>query len=167
MRPVLTFVLAAFLPLVTAAAQDAVPATVPETVPETAPGAAPGAAVVFAPLPAAGLALEDFVWEKRPVVVFADSPNDPAYKTQMRDLAANPAALAERDVVVITDTDPKARTAVREALHPRGFSLVVIDKHGAVAFRKPLPWEVREIAAAIDKLPLRREEMLQQRPAGR
>ena len=33
--------------------------------------------------------------------------------------------------------------------------------------RKPLPWDVREITAAIDKLPLRRQEVLERNPAGR
>ncbi|MFC2968776.1 DUF4174 domain-containing protein [Acidimangrovimonas pyrenivorans] len=147
MKPVLTLVLAAFLPLAAAAETPAAPA--------------------FAPLKGTEVTLAQFKWEKRPLVVFADSPNDPAFKTQMRYLAAHPEMLAERDIVVIADSDPAARSPVREALHPRGFSLVALDKQGTVAFRKPRPWEVREIAAAIDKLPLRREEMLQQRPAGR
>jgi hypothetical protein len=33
--------------------------------------------------------------------------------------------------------------------------------------RKPLPWDVREITAAIDKMPLRRTEILERNPAGR
>ncbi|HBU14399.1 MAG TPA: methylmalonyl-CoA epimerase, partial [Gemmobacter sp.] len=30
--------------------------------------------------------------------------------------------------------------------------------------RKPLPWDLREITRAIDKFPLRRQEMLDQHP---
>ncbi len=80
-----------------------------------------------------------------------------------RDLAA----LDERDVVVIVDTDPEARTPVRQRLRPRGFSLVLMDKDGEVKMRKPQPWSVREITRAIDRFPLRRQEMLEQRPSGR
>jgi hypothetical protein len=114
-----------------------------------------------------GATLAEFLWLKRPVVVFADSPEDPAYETQMRLLASDPAALEERDVVVLTDTDPAAKSAIRQKLRPRGFSLVIVDKDGEAKLRKPLPWDVREISRAIDKFPLRRQEELERHPAGR
>lgn len=101
----------------------------------------------------------DFLWQARPVVVFADTPNDPAFREQMRVLEAGDTALVERDVVIITDSDPGANSAWRQQLHPRGFSLVIIDKDGQVKQRRPLPWDVREISRAIDKLPLRRQEI--------
>jgi hypothetical protein len=110
--------------------------------------------------------LEALKWTARAVVVFADSPADPLFERQMRLIAADPEELAERDVVVITDTDPAARSAVRTKLRPRGFSLVLIDKDGEAKLRKPLPWDVREITHAIDKFPQRRQEMLEQRPSG-
>ncbi len=116
---------------------------------------------------AAGITLEELRWEKRPVVVFADTPEDPAFQLQMKRITDRPDALYDRDVVVITDTDPAARSDVRLRLRPRGFSLVLMDKDGAVTIRKPLPWDVREISRAIDKMPLRREELLERNPAGR
>lgn len=115
--------------------------------------------IPFAPVPADGVALTGFVWQSRPVVVFADDAADPAFVEQMRMLAADWPALAARDVTVITDTDPDAMTSVRRTLRPRGFSVVVIEKDGTVAQRKPMPWNVREIARAIDKMPIRREEI--------
>jgi len=113
----------------------------------------------FAPLQAADVALEDFLWLKRPVVVFANTPADPAFGQQMDFLEELWPELEERDVVVIVDTDPKAETEVRRTLRPRGFMLVLMDKDGSVALRKPSPWSVREISRAIDKMPSRREEM--------
>ncbi len=140
MTPLYGLVLAAFLPFA-AAAQEA-----------------------FAPVPASSVALEDLLYLKRPVVVFADTPNDPAFVRQMALIAQESADLAERDVIVVTDTDPKTPSDWRTKLRPRGFSLVLMDKDGKVVIRKPLPWEVREITHAIDKTPLRRQEM-QERPA--
>ncbi|RNF35753.1 DUF4174 domain-containing protein [Paracoccus methylarcula] len=102
---------------------------------------------------------DDFQWTSRPVVVFADTPNDPAFIEQMRALRSAPRMLIERDVVVITDTEPQSGSDWRRRLHPRGFSLVVLDKDGQVKLRKPLPWDVREISRAIDKFPLRRQEI--------
>ena len=120
----------------------------------------------FAPIPASEIVWSDLMYVKRPVVVFADSPNDPNFIRQMDLIARDPGELAERDVIVITDTDPDARTEVRTKLRPRGFSLVLLDKDLKPVIRKPLPWEVREITHAIDKFPLRRQEISQRPAAG-
>lgn len=103
--------------------------------------------------------LEAFKWVARPVVVFADTPADPAYQEQIELLDDRIEALVERDVVVITDTDPDARSDLRRKLRPRGFMLAIIGKDGGVKLRKPLPWNVREISRSIDKMPLRKQEV--------
>ncbi|MEM6760558.1 MAG: DUF4174 domain-containing protein [Pseudomonadota bacterium] len=107
--------------------------------------------------------LEQFVWEKRPVIVFADSPNDPNFGLQMEYLEARADELAERDVVVLTDTDPRAAGPLREKLRPRGFMLVLIGKDGGVKLRKPFPWDVRELSRTIDKMPMRQREIRDRR----
>ena len=107
--------------------------------------------------------LKQFVWEKRPIVVFADSPNDPNFGLQMEYLEQQSAALAERDVIVLTDTDPGASGPLREALRPRGFMLVLIGKDGGVKLRKPFPWDVRELSRTIDKMPTRQREIRERR----
>ncbi|MBS0125200.1 DUF4174 domain-containing protein [Thetidibacter halocola] len=109
--------------------------------------------------------LEEWLWIKRPVVVFADSPADPRYVEQMQLLIERLDALEERDVIIITDTDPKARSAVRQSLRARGFMLVIIAKDGTIVARKPAPWDVREISRSIDKLPLRQQEIRDRRDA--
>ena len=128
--------------------------------PEEAAGAqTPAAAPELALHEAADVSPGDFMWKSRPVVVFADTPDDPAFREQMQALQSRPQMLIERDVVVVTDTDPAANGPWRKRLHPRGFSLVVMDKDGQVKQRKPAPWDVREISRAIDKFPLRRQEI--------
>lgn len=111
--------------------------------------------------------LDQFLWQRRPVVVFADTPNDPNFRRQIQDIEADLASLDERDVVVITDANPEARSAVRQRLRPRGFSLVIMDKDGEVKRRTPAAWSIRELVHAIDRFPLRRDEMLERNPAGR
>ncbi|WOI55350.1 DUF4174 domain-containing protein [Palleronia sp. LCG004] len=103
--------------------------------------------------------LADFQWIARPVVVFADSTNDPAFQRQMELLRARPEALADRDVVVVTDTDASELSDIRRKLRPRGFMLVLMGKDGGVKLRKPFPWDVREISRSIDKMPMRLQEM--------
>ena len=106
---------------------------------------------------------QEFLLQARPVVVFADTPADPLFVTQLDEFRRDPRTLVLRDVVVVTDTDPAAGSAWRDKLRPRGFSLVVLDKEGGVIERKPTPWTSREIGRAIDKTPGRRNEMMQAR----
>jgi len=112
---------------------------------------------------AASLEIDDFVWLARPIVVFADSPDDPRFRRQMELLAEYPDELEEREVIVVTDTDPDAESALRLRLRPRGFMLVIMGKDGEVELRKPAPWDVREISRTIDKMPLRRQEINDER----
>jgi hypothetical protein len=103
--------------------------------------------------------IDELTWLKRIVAVFADSPNDPNFRRQMDALAADPEALAFRDVVVLTDMDPAANSTLRQTFRPRGFMMVLVGKDGQIKLRKPLPWDVREISRAIDKTPLRQQEL--------
>ena len=75
-------------------------------------------------------------------------------------------AMRDRDVVVLTDTDPSARSPIRSQLRPRGFQMVFVDKDGVVKLRKPSPWSVREIGRSIDKTPLRQREIRERREGG-
>lgn len=111
------------------------------------------------PRDATALSLADFQWVARPIIIFADSPNDPRVAEQLALLAARPDPLLERDVVILVDTDPAARSGIRTALRPRGFSLVVMQKDGAVGFRRPSPRDVREIIRGIDNFSFRQEEL--------
>jgi hypothetical protein len=111
--------------------------------------------------------LSEFVWKKRPVVVFADSANDPAFIAQMELFDQRPDALVERDVVVLVDTDSSKLSPARKKLRPRGFMLVILSKEGRVQLRKPFPWDVREISRSIDKLPIRQREIRDAKSADR
>lgn len=113
--------------------------------------------------PAAEAELDAFLWIKRPVVVFADSPADPRFAQQIEDLEAGAAQLLERDVIVLTDTDPSARSPLRLKLRPRGFMLALVGKDGQIKLRKPLPWTVRELTRSIDKFPERQREVEERR----
>ncbi|EDZ47593.1 DUF4174 domain-containing protein [Leisingera daeponensis] len=142
MRAILTVVLAGFLPLASVAADGSTSDLIQ---------------------PGYDVELEEFLWTRRPVVVFADSPEDPRYHEQIERLMQGAEALRERDVVVLTDTDPAAKSALRKKLRPRGFMLVLVGKDGGVKLRKPHPWTVRELSRSIDKFPERLREVEERR----
>ena len=107
--------------------------------------------------------LDQFIWTHRPLVIFADSPADPRFIQQMDFLTDGVADLAERDMIVLTDTDPETTSALRKKLRPRGFVLVLIAKDGTILLRKPAPWDVREITRVVDKQPSRQQEVRDRR----
>ena len=113
--------------------------------------------------PAEGADLASFLWKNRLIVVFADSNADPRFVEQVELLAERSSELAERDVIIVLDTNPAAKSALREKFRPRGFMLMLIGKDGQVYLRKPLPWNVREISRSIDKLPQRQQEVRDRR----
>ncbi|PIV72733.1 MAG: hypothetical protein COW55_15740 [Rhodobacteraceae bacterium CG17_big_fil_post_rev_8_21_14_2_50_65_11] len=148
MRAALSLILALALTAPAFAQEDT-----PQT--EAAEDAAPALLVVDA----SEVTLEEFRWVARPIIVFADTPRDPRFQDQIDLLLQRPGPLLERDIVVIVDSDPGARSDARQTLRPRGFSMVILQRDGAVALRKPTPWSVREIMRAIDNLPMRIDEM--------
>lgn len=112
---------------------------------------------------AAEIDLADLRWIARPVIIFADTPADPAFTRQIELLEARSDELSERDVILIADTSLDDRSALRIKLRPRGFQLTLIGKDGGVKLRKPFPWDVRELTRQIDKMPLRQQELREQR----
>ncbi len=103
--------------------------------------------------------LSSYQWTHRPIVVFANSPEDVNYTRQIKMLESGLNQLLVRDVVVLTDTNPSEVSPLRELLRPRSFALLLIGKDGQVKLRKPFPWSVRELSRAIDKMPMRRQEL--------
>ncbi len=111
--------------------------------------------------------VRDFIWEKRIVVVMADTPDDPQFNRQIEALRARDDEFVERDVVVIFDANPDDRSPLRQVLRPRGFVTAIIDKDGEVKARRPAVRSGRELMAVIDRFPTRRQELLDRLPSGR
>jgi hypothetical protein len=103
--------------------------------------------------------IKDFEWAQRPIVIFANSDRDPNFISQMEFLSQDIKALKERDIVVLIDTNPSIPSLLRKKLRPHGFAFILIGKDGQVKLRKPSPWNIREIARVIDKMPIRQQEI--------
>lgn len=167
MKPIFFLVFASLLPLPAAAEGLTAEEAATETVAQVQSVAMEMDATALEVQDAIDIDLDSFLWVKRPIVVFADTPNDPAFDRQVRNILERAEEFVERDVVLIVDADPAARSAARTRLRPRGFMLAILDKDGEVKQRRPAPRTAREIMAVIDRFPLRRQEILERLPSGR
>ena len=116
--------------------------------------------------------LAGLAWEARPVVLFADSPNDEALQRQRAWLAEAWAGVEERDVVVfevvgegVTRGEEAWGRGVAQRLRERlgveagGFRFVLIGKDTGVKLRSDEPVTMERLFATIDAMPMRRREM--------
>ena len=104
--------------------------------------------------------LAQYLWEARPVVIFADSDKDPRFQRQVASLADRPDEMAERDVVILLDTDPDGDSALRRKFRPRDFQIILVGKDGETKLRRPHPITAEDLNRQIDRMPMRRREMI-------
>jgi len=156
MKHLFTLVLTGFFALTTAGVSqgqsDDLAATIAPDSEQTAPF-----------LDAFDINLDDFLWLSRVLIVFVDTPNDPRLAEQIAFFNDDIDVALERDLVLVVDSDPAAKSPLREKLRPRGFSLVLIDKDGTKILRKATPWQLRELARVIDKTTTRQQELRKSR----
>ncbi|EAU45346.1 DUF4174 domain-containing protein [Salipiger bermudensis] len=118
-----------------------------------------GAPDLFQSLPADARDLDGMRWDKRPVLLFAPSKDHPDYARQIEMLREAQAALAERDIVVLSDLDDRTPSPLRQGFQPGGFKLVLVGKDGGVKLEQDAVLAPEELFAVIDRMPMRRNEM--------
>ncbi len=114
---------------------------------------------LFRQLPAEARDLKDLKWQHRPVLLFAPSEDSADYTEQMALFRHSEAGLAERDIVVLSDLDPKNPSLIRQTFSPNGFKLVLVGKDGGVKLEKDTVLQPNELFAVIDRMPMRQREM--------
>lgn len=111
--------------------------------------------------------------QTRPLIIFADSPDNPEVGEQFRQILADPQALAEREVIVVEiyalgvskyrgqPLSPASAKAWQDRFRAGrwDFEAVLVGKDSGVRLRSPKAVTVEELAAKIDELPMRRREM--------
>ena len=117
------------------------------------------AALMAIPATAEDDPLAQYKWEARPVVIFADSDKDPRFQKQVSALSARSDDMAERDVVILLDTDPDGDSALRRKFRPRDFQILLLGKDGQIKLRRPHPITAEDLNRQIDRMPMRRREM--------
>ncbi|MFC6645025.1 DUF4174 domain-containing protein [Granulicella cerasi] len=113
---------------------------------------------------------------QRVLLVFAPTPDDPQLQIQLRTLNEHAADASTRDLVPIAlpynapSPTPATLTtadadAVRRRYHvaPTEFTAILIGKDGGEKLRAHKPFSMSELNATIDSMPMRQDEMKQQR----
>jgi hypothetical protein len=97
--------------------------------------------------------LSSFIGASALIVIFADDPDDPDFVSQIGILRSRADDLAARNVVLLTDTAPAEDGPLRQALRPRGFSILLIDSTGTLAQRRRTVTDARRLIRQIDEMP--------------
>ncbi len=165
MKPVWTLVFALIFPLTLSATETAQDAEPLEEIAEAEALPNPDEELLF--LDAREINVRDFIWERRLIVVMAETPDDPQFTRQLDALREREIEFMARDAVVIFDAHPADASPLRQVLRPRGFMTAIIDKDGEVKARRPALRSGRELINVIDRFPTRRQEVLERMPSGR
>jgi hypothetical protein len=118
------------------------------------------------------IAMTDYKWKYRPLVIFASDAGAPQLVAQRRIVAANRSALAERDIVVVwvvgnavsaefgpTPRENAASLLARFGAEKGDFRAVLIGKDGGAKLTSASPITADRLYATVDAMPMRRNEM--------
>lgn len=121
--------------------------------PEAPPAAARMSGLEVLQPDASASEMTDHIGVSRLIVMFADEPDDADFIAQIEMLRSRADDLAERDVVLLTDTAPAEEGPLRQSLRPRGFNIILIDSTGTLAQRRGTVTDVGRLIRQIDEMP--------------
>lgn len=119
--------------------------------------------------PAAAPSLQQMLrvhrWKKRLLLVAAPSAEQAGFRRQKELLAAAPAALQARDILVLDVLYDRLNPAdlqylqQQTGLRPPAFGVALIGKDGGVKRTSPQPLAPADLFGTVDQMPMRRQEM--------
>ena len=132
---------------------------------------AAGAALV--PAAAAAAELGDYLWQRRPLLLFAPTQSDPRLVETVRRIEASRCAFTDRDMVLglivtegsstldgqVLDTNQARKLLSTFRIGVSTFSAVLIGKDGGEKLRVNDVPDLAAIYAVIDGMPMRGSEM--------
>ncbi|MFM8599424.1 MAG: DUF4174 domain-containing protein [Mycobacterium sp.] len=131
---------------------------------------AAGAALM--PAQAAAAELSDYLWQRRPLLVFAPTQSDPRLAETVRGIEASRCDFADRDMVLgliltegtstldgdVVDTSQAKRLVSGFGIGANSFAVVLIGKDGGEKLRVDAVPDLQAIYAVIDGMPMRTRE---------
>ena len=131
------------------------------------------AGAVLVPAAAAAAELDDYLWQRRPLLLFAPAASDPRLVETVRRIEASRCDFADRDMVLglivtqgtstldgqIVDTSQARRLFSEFGIGANAFSAVLIGKDGGEKLRVNEVPDLAAVYAVIDGMPMRSAEM--------
>ena len=116
--------------------------------------------------------LNDYRWERRPLLLFAPTESDPRLVETMRRIEASRCDFADRDMVLgrivtegtstldghVVDSNQAQRLVSEFGIVPNSFSVVLMGKDGGEKLRIAGVPDLQAIYAVIDGMPMRARE---------
>lgn len=102
--------------------------------------------------------IREYLWKKRPLLIFADSNQSPAYQKQIALLEKEAAALKDRDVVVLTCVGSFPKLAEKYRITNEKITVILIGKDGGEKWRTTNPFAVQDLLNRIDAMPMGAQE---------
>ena len=129
-------------------------------------------AAALGPAQATAAELSDYLWQRRPLLLFAPSESDPRLLETMRRIAASRCDFVDRDMVLgrivtegtstldgnVVDTNQARRLFSDFGIGADSFSVVLIGKDGGEKLRVADIPDLQSIYAVIDGMPMRARE---------
>ena len=131
------------------------------------------ASAALMPARAAAAELGDYLWQSRPLLLFAPTENDPRLVETMRRIDASRCDFVDRDMVLgrivtegtstldgqVVDTNEAQRLQSEFGIGANSFSVVLIGKDGGEKLRVNDVPDLPTIYAVVDGMPMRGREM--------
>ena len=122
---------------------------------------------------AAAAELGDYLWKRRPLLLFAPMENDPRLVETLDLIEASRCDFIDRDMVLgvvvadgkstldgqVMDVNESKRLAKQYAVGADAFAVVLIGKDGGEKWRSNAVPDLQTIYDAIDGMPMRSSEM--------
>jgi len=129
-------------------------------------------ATALGPAQAMAAELSDYLWQRRPLLLFAPAESDPRLVETMRRIEASRCDFVDRDMVLgrivaegtstlgghVVDADQARRLMSEFGIGSDTFSVVLIGKDGAEKLRVADVPDLQAIYAVIDGMPMRARE---------
>lgn len=129
-------------------------------------------AAALGPAQAMAAELSDYLWRRRPLLLFAPAESDPRLVETMRRIEANRCDFVDRDMVLgrivtegsstldghVVDTDQARRLMSEFGIGADSFSAVLIGKDGGEKLRVADVPDLQAIYAVIDGMSMRARE---------
>ena len=131
------------------------------------------ASAALMPAQAAAAELGDYLWQRRPLLVFAPTQSDPRLVETVGRIAATGCDFADRDMVLgrivadgtstldgqVVDTSQAQQLFSQFGIGADSFSVVLIGKDGGEKWRVNDVPDLATVYAVVDGMPMRGREM--------